>query len=285
MEAKMNKVSILVVLVLMLALSALPATAITGGELDGDWHPNVGMMIAEIDGVPVWRCSGTLIAPRVFLTAGHCAGDGATWARVWFENDMANVPDYPWGGEVAHEGKPMAHPYYSWPPENIWPNNPLYPNGDFYDVGVVILDEPVDNITPATLATPGLLSQLKEERILMGGWADGYEVYFRSVGYGVTLTSWPHPTQDNNKVRMVSESAYVALTRNILHLTQRAVFEEDGTCGGDSGGPAFWIDPDGNEILVAVTSRGDGPCIASGLDYRVDNPQILEWIYSMFPAE
>jgi hypothetical protein len=281
----MKRVSILAILVLILALRALPAAAITGGELDGEDHPNVGLMIADIDGEPVWRCSGTLIAPRVFLTAGHCAGDGATGARVWFDSDMSANPEYPYGGETSYEGVPVAHPYYSWPPENIWPNNPLYPNGDYYDVGLVILEEAVTDIQPATLATPGLLSQLKKDRILRGGWADGYEVYFRSVGYGITLLTWPHPTHDNNKVRMVSESAYVALTRNILHLTQRSVFNEDGTCNGDSGGPAFWIDGKGNEILVAVTSRGDGPCVASGLDYRIDNPKILEWIYDQFPDQ
>jgi len=281
----MKKILIVLAFLLALALSALPAAAITGGELDGEGHPNVGLMIADIDGEPVWRCSGTLIAPTVFLTAGHCAGDGATGARVWFESDITQVEDYPYGGVTAHEGRPVAHPYYSWPPDNIWPNNPLYPNGDYYDVGLVILDEPIYDIEPATLATPGLLTQLKKERVLKGGWADGYEVYFRSVGYGITLETWPHPTYGYEKVRMVSESAYVALTRNILHLTQRSVFNEDGTCSGDSGGPAFYIDEEGNEILVAVTSRGDGPCVASGLDYRVDTPEVMGWILSMFPQE
>ena len=77
---------------------------------------------------------------------------------------------------------------------------------------------------------------------------------------------------------MVSESEYFALTKPWLHLMQRAVFDEEGTCGGDSGGPAFWVEEDGTEILVAVTSWGDGGCAATGFDYRVDIPDILEWI-------
>ena len=72
----MKRVSILVVLVLVLAAGLLPAAAITGGEPDGAGHPNVGMMIADVDGEPAWRCTGTLIAPRVFLTAGHCVISG-----------------------------------------------------------------------------------------------------------------------------------------------------------------------------------------------------------------
>jgi len=260
----MKRVSILAMLVLILAVSALPAAAITGGELDGDGHPNVGLMIADIDGEPQWRCSGTLIAPRVFLTAGHCVGDGATGARVWFASDMADVPDYPDGGEVALEGTPIPHPLFLWGGD------------DPHDVGVVILDEAVTDIVPAKLPDPNLLAQLKKDRILEGGYEDG--AYFRSVGYGVNLVSWPPAVLDNNKIRQVSESEYVALTKPWLHLTQRAVFDESGTCGGDSGGPAFWVEGNGDEIIVAVTSWGDPGCVATGFDYRVDTPDVLEWI-------
>jgi len=268
----MKRASILAMLVLILAAGALPAAAITGGELDGDAHPNVGMLITEeiIDGEIVrWRCSGTLIAPRVFLTAGHCTY-GQYAARVWFENDMADVPDYPLGGQVAIEGTPIAHPLYEWPA------------GDHHDVGVVILDEPVNDIPLATLPEPNLLGQLKKDRVLDGGYEEG--AYFTSVGYGVVLYDWPPPELSSgkdagvDKIRMMSESQYVALTQVHLHLSQRAVFDEDGSCFGDSGGPIFWEDAEENEILVAVTSTGDAQCIASGIDYRVDIPDILQWI-------
>jgi secreted trypsin-like serine protease len=261
----MKRVSILAVFVLILAVGALPVAAITGGELDGEGHPHVGMMIAVENGEPAWRCSGTLIAPRVFLTAGHCV-DGASAARVWFASDMADVPDYPYGGEVAIEGTPIPHPYYGWEGHT---------KNDAHDVGVVILDEAVD-LQPATLPGPDLLGQLKKGGDLEGGHEEG--AHFRSVGYGVTLVSWPPAELDNNQIRQVSESEYVALTKPWLHLTQRAVFDESGTCGGDSGGPAFWVEEDGGEIIVAVTSWGDPGCVATGFDYRVDTPGVLQWI-------
>ena len=265
----MKRASILALLVLILAVGALPVAAITGGELDGEGHPNVGLMIADVDGEPAWRCSGTLIAPRVFLTAGHCT-DGATAARVWFANDMADVPDYPYGGEVALEGTPIPHPDYGWGARF----------NDAHDVGVVILDEEVTDIEPAMMPEPDLLGTLKKEGVLDNGYNE--ITYFRSVGYGVTLVSWPPAVHDNNKIRMVSESEYFALTKPGLHLMQRAVCDESGTCGGDSGGPAFWVE-DENEIIVAVTSWGDGGCAATGFDYRVDTPEVLDWIYEQFP--
>ena len=267
----MKRISILAILVLLLVVSVLPAAAITGGELDGEGHPNVGLMIADIDGEPVWRCSGTLIAPQVFLTAGHCVGDGATGARVWFDSDLTEMPDYPDGGLYAIEGTPIPHPLYSWG------------SGDPHDVGVVILNEPVYDIEPAMLPEPELLTQLKKDRILEGGYEEG--VFFRSVGYGGTLESWPPPVIAYDLIRRWSESEYVALTKVHLHLSQKAVFDEGGSCFGDSGGPIFWVVPEANEIIVAVTSTGDAQCVATGLDYRVDVSEILERIIAQIPEE
>ena len=61
------------------------------------------------------------------------------------------------------------------------------------------------------------------------------------------------------------------------------VFNESGSCFGDSGGPVFRVDDEGKEIIVAVTSSGDGQCVATGLNYRVDIPYMLDWIYEQFP--
>ena len=264
----MKRISILSIVVLILLITTLPAAAITGGVEDGDDHPNVGLMAAFIDDEYQWRCSGTLIAPRVFLTAGHCVGDGATSASVWFDTDLTNDTDYPDGGL---SGTPVPHPLY------------LGGGGDPHDVGVVILDEAVTDIELAALPTPDLLGILKKARVLVGGYEEG--VFFRTVGYGGTLESWPPPELAYDKIRRVSESEYVALTKVHLHLSQKAVFDESGSCFGDSGGPVFWEDPDKNEIIVAVTSSGDGQCVATGFNYRVDIPYMVDWIYEHFPVE
>ena len=64
-------------------------------------------MVADVDGAPAWRCSGTLIAPTVFLTAGHCV-HGADAARVWFDTDLTDNEEYPvWG---RHLDRGHAHP-------------------------------------------------------------------------------------------------------------------------------------------------------------------------------
>jgi len=64
-----------------LLMTAAPASAITYGEPDAGEHPYVGFMIFFDPTEPGWfSCSGTLLSPTVFLTAGHCTNLGASWS-------------------------------------------------------------------------------------------------------------------------------------------------------------------------------------------------------------
>ena len=65
-------------------------------------------------------------------------------------------------------------------------------------------------------------------------------------------------------------------------MSQNQATDDGGTCYGDSGGPAFWMKPDGTEILVGVTSWGDASCVSSAFNYRVDIPDTLGFIDSIF---
>jgi hypothetical protein len=73
------------------AASALPAGAITGYPVEDKQHPFVGLVAFYDDqGQYSHRCSGSLLTPTVFLTAGHCTTDyfGPTaTARVYFQQD------------------------------------------------------------------------------------------------------------------------------------------------------------------------------------------------------
>jgi len=65
------------------------AAAISDGAPDGNGHPYVGLMVAQTaDGTPLWRCSGTLISPTLFLTAGHCMEAPAAHVEIWFDADV-----------------------------------------------------------------------------------------------------------------------------------------------------------------------------------------------------
>jgi hypothetical protein len=73
-------------------LAVTPAGAVKYGELDGDLHPHVVLLLMEVDGAPAFRCSGTLLSATVLLTAGHCTnnfpGSPYTGMRVFTESDV-----------------------------------------------------------------------------------------------------------------------------------------------------------------------------------------------------
>ena len=77
----------------IVALGEMQAShAIINGTVDGNLHPNVGMVVAEANGVKFTPCSGNLVEPRVFVTAAHClefiASRGATQVWVTFDSQV-----------------------------------------------------------------------------------------------------------------------------------------------------------------------------------------------------
>jgi hypothetical protein len=241
---------------------ALPVVAITWGEPDTEHH-NVGAMMQDLPGWGVTpACSGTLIHPRIFLTAGHCTeGLEETPDEVWVSFNP-NGLDLT---ELLDVEEVVTHPDYYWGPMS----NP-------HDVGALILAEPVTDIEPANLPPLGFLDELKAEGLLKSRGAKE-RAKFTMVGYGATLY-FPPPEIVYEDQRQFALSEYRTLLKSWLRVSQNQATDDGGTCYGDSGGPAFWTEADGTEILVGVTSWGDSPCVSSGFNYRVDIPETLDFI-------
>lgn len=257
-----KKILILIAVLVVAAAVVIPAGAITWGEPDTE-HTSVGAMVVDWpDYGPYQVCTGTLVHPRVFLTAGHCTegweGTGVETFWVNFDQDALNE------ATLLDVSEVVTHPDYWWGPTS----NP-------HDVGVLILAEPVQGIEPANLPSEGFLDVLKQDGLLRNG-SQGAK--FTLVGYGGML-SWPPPDISYDDQRQFSISEYQALLKSWLRMSQNQATGDGGTCYGDSGGPAFYTDPDtGIETLVGITSWGDVPCVASAFNYRVDIPETLDFI-------
>jgi len=261
---KKTLIALFAVLVL-LAVAVIPAGAVKYGELDGDGHPYVGLMVAlDADGNPLWRCSGTLLSPTVYLTAGHCTESPAARATIWFDADVeSGIPGngYPSTGDVF--GTTYTHPDYN-------------PNAFFYrDLGVVVLDEPIYMSEYGVLPTLDQLDALKTQR-------GKQDVTFTAVGYGLQ-ESFPNAAawkENNARVRMVATPQLLQINvpgfTGDFSLLLSNNHSTGGTCFGDSGGPNFLGD---SNIVAGVTSFGiNGNCAGTGGVFRMDRSWSLDWV-------
>ena len=258
---KMKFPAFVTVIALSLIIIA-PVKAITWGEPDGGKHPQVGAMVVGLGQL----CSSTLIYPNIFLTAGHCTDyvqSGGIAVYVTFDEDSAIETSWLPVKEV------ITHPEYSWTPAS-----------NRHDVGVLILEENVSGIYPATLPEKGFLDEKKKAHELRKGKE---EADFTVVGYGGTL-DWPPPSVAYEGKRQFAKSEYQALLRSWLKMSRNRATDDGGSCSGDSGGPTFWIDPETGvetDKVVAITFWGDVPCVATGIAYRIDTSDALDFIEVM----
>jgi hypothetical protein len=271
-----------------------PATAITGGTEDtANTYSNVGMVVFyQPDGR--FRCSGTLIAPRVFLTAAHCTfqdigrvvvtfdpvisrteaesetdipraaddtGPDDAVSAVGFTASDITPPKYA-GEQTYFLGTAMTHPQYS----------DFTDLKNWNDTGVVILD-----VAPGLATTPlppeNYLDQFAQPRF--------NKTEFLTIGYGTEVRQAESGPRKPTPMRQPIVRRYTTeigqkLTKQVLQTNGN---EHDpraggGTCFGDSGGP---IMRDG--YVVGDTSYGytDNCRYLDGYQ-RVDIPIVRNWI-------
>lgn len=258
---------------LMLALAVLlmtfgSAAAVTDGELDGNGHPAVVLLLMEVEGQPAFRCSATLLSPTVVLTAGHCTNaypDAPfTGMRVFTESNVqTGNNNYPLSGPNSVEAV-------------SWAAHPLYETAPFvvHDVGVVILKSPgivLPQNQYGVLPKVNQLDKLKTQRGLQ-------DTTFTSVGYGL---------QQINPVFVVSQKIRMVAHPRLLQINVPG-FTGDyslllsnnhstgGTCFGDSGGPNFLGD---SNVIAGVTSFGiNGNCAGTGGVFRMDRQNVLDFV-------
>lgn len=249
---------IAVAAVAALMLLPAPAGAITYGEPDGTRHPNVGALIAEwrTPGVKEQLCSGTLIAPTVFLTAAHCTAFleslGIPNNQVWISFDPDIDP-------ITASTKMIQGTWVTSPNFNQRQSDPA-------DLAVVLLSKPVKKITPASLPTAHLFDQMAAAGNLKGQ-------KFTAVGYGVQAPSLGggRPTFPFDGARWMAVSEFDALNGAWLRLSQNSATNDGGTCYGDSGGPNFLgAGSTATSIIAAITVTGDAMCLATNVVYRLD---------------
>jgi secreted trypsin-like serine protease len=240
-------------------LVSMAPQAVMEGTVDSGAYPWVAALVfrSSASGPWVTRCSGSLVAPDLVLTAAHCgayySGLPAGRVGVTFDTVLSASSQVVTGTFIAH------------------PDFPLDKTRDF---AVLRLDQPIGGITPATVAPPSLLQVLKDGGRLIG-------THFETVGYGINaVTARDHSCGHvvdwtGSGTRRIASGAYISLSTTHLLLDMSAAQGDGGGCYGDSGGPHVFP---GTAIVVSNTQGGDAWCLSTDDTIRVDTSVVQSFL-------
>ena len=233
--------------IFVFALAASPpAEAISNGTLDGNAHPNVGVIVLrDSDGNFFHFCSGVLISPTAFLTVPSCAGDVEYAQSIGGEAAITFDPSPDASSKFRTVQAGYVHPEVN------------FTNG-FNLYGVAVLAKPVQGITPAKLPTLDQLAHLKKNQQLT------------VVGYGFAADcSASGPCDyDFDWTRRSATATMAAIDPGTIELQLNATATGQGrVCSGDEGAPYFLGT---SNVAVAVSDGFTGQCHAISWAWRND---------------
>jgi trypsin len=235
--------ALLATIVVALAIAA-PSGAILNGKPDTA-HPYVGILVTVIDGQRVPVCSGFLVSPTVFVTAGHCvdALGGTLPAYVSFDQAFN-------ASSSLLPGTPVPNPDFD-------------PASSAHEIALIVLETPVTDRGYAQLPRAGLLSSIARSKALT------------IVGYGANgfLKGGGRPVPDFRLVRSFADVRLVKLEGAKSPFNLRM---SSGACFGDSGGPVLL---GSSHVVVGLNSFvKNRQCAGNAFAFRLDTAESLGFL-------
>jgi len=247
---------------------------IVGGNAaaPGDWGFMAFILHIDASGNPDFNCTGTVVAPNVVLTAGHCTVDETTGETLELSGFgvVSGSPDWsdPSQRQISTVSQVIPDPLYD-------------PTTDTNDAALLVLSTPTTApATPLATSADGYLEQGGTPAFI-AGWGATYD----GEPLPPTYLQWAHT--------VVQRAAYCRLHNpdfnSLLELCAvDAPQDSAGACNGDSGGPLSAYDASGQFIEVGLITQVPADCNTYTADYFTAiaplYPWITSWIQTVAPS-
>ena len=242
--------------------------AIVGGSAaaQGTWPYAAVVLLNAPD--ETGQCTGTVVAPNLVLTAGHCAVDPNT-GTSWAASDYTVLT-----GSV----NPAVTPAQSSGVTRVVPDPAYVDEGSISDWDAALLQLAVPTTAaPVALATPSV-----DAGLYVGG------TVAEMAGWGLTVggddSSLPENLQYASTT--VQNAGYCSSSAQSLgadldtadQMCTIAPAENTSFCQGDSGGPLVATGPSGTAVQIGIVSFTTSSCVTNRPDFFTSIDGISSWL-------
>ena len=218
-----------------------------------------------------FSCTGTVVAPRVVLTAAHCIEDlergGLTPAKAYLVATGTTTPSKALRENVFRIAETHVFPGFD-------------PGGLHGDAGILILDRP-------TAAPPIAMAGAADAALYEGG------AEVQLAGWGVTGANAKNAPESLRATTMVVQKPSTCTQKTrvdrpnyspALQMCTLDVAKKSGGCFGDSGGPAIGLRADGTPVELGVISTGGAFCSTKRPNVLTRADVISSWVSEWIAA-